>query len=80
MVIYSVRLRPPACRQYGGNEMKKPRKDPLREDRIHNEVIVDAYGAEERAMGWYYYLENQMQFPFQTRCIAANIVSPLTKK
>ena len=59
--------------------MKKPRKDPIREDRIHNEVLVDAYGAEERAMGWYYYLENQLQFPFQARCIAANIVSPLSK-
>jgi Calcium binding len=59
--------------------MKKPRKDPTREDRIHNEVIVDAYGAEERAMGWYYYLDNQLQFPFQARCIAAKIVSPLSK-
>ena len=58
--------------------MKKPRKDLIREDRIHNEVLVDAYGAEERAMGWYYYLENQL-FPFQARCIAANIVSPLSK-
>jgi hypothetical protein len=60
--------------------MKKPKKDPIREDRIHNEAIVDAYGAEERAMGWYYYLENQLQFPFQARCIAANIVSPLSKR
>ena len=59
--------------------MKKPKKDPIREDRIRNEAIVDAYGAEERAMGWYYYLENQLQFPFQARCIAANIVSPLSK-
>ena len=59
--------------------MKKPKKDPIREDRIHNEAIVDAYEAEERAMGWYYYLENQLQFPFQARCIAANIVSPLSK-
>ena len=23
--------------------MKKPKKDPIREDRIHNEAIVDAY-------------------------------------
>ena len=30
-------------------------------------------------MGWYYYLENQLQFPFQARCIAANIVSPLSE-
>jgi hypothetical protein len=59
--------------------MKKPKKDPIREDRIHNEVIVDAYGPEERAMGWYYYLENQLQFPFQAGCIAANSVSPLSK-
>ena len=59
--------------------MKKPKKDPIREARIHNEVIVDTYGPEECAMGWYYYLENQLQFPFQARCIAANIVSPLSK-
>ena len=59
--------------------MKKPKKDPIREDRIHNEAIVDAYGAEERAMGWYYYLENQLQFHFQARCITTNIVSPLSK-
>jgi Calcium binding len=59
--------------------MKKLKKDPIREDRIHNDAIVDAYGAEERAMGWYYYLENQLQLPFQARCIAAIIVSPLSK-
>src|SRR5215472_14819016 len=59
--------------------MKKPKKDPIREARIHNDVIVDAYGPEERAMGWYYYLEDQLQFPFQAKCIAANIVSPLSK-
>ena len=59
--------------------MKKPKKDPIREDRIHNQAIVDAYGADERAMGWYYYLENQLQFPFEARCIVANIVSPLSK-
>jgi Calcium binding len=59
--------------------MKKPKQDPIREARIHNDVIVDAYGPEERAMGWYYYLEDQLQFPFQARCIAANIVSPLSK-
>jgi hypothetical protein len=58
--------------------MKKLKRDPIREDRIHNEAIVDAYGAEERATGWYYYLENQLQFPFLARCIAAKIVSPLS--
>ena len=31
--------------------MAKRKRDPLREDRIENEVIVDAYGPEEQAMG-----------------------------
>ena len=33
--------------------MKKPSRDPIREDRIENEAIVDAR-PEEQAMGWYY--------------------------
>jgi hypothetical protein len=32
--------------------MKRPKRDPVREDRIHNEVIVDAR-PEELAMSWY---------------------------
>jgi hypothetical protein len=59
--------------------MNKRKKDSVREDRIHNEAIVDAYGPEERAMGWYYYLENHLQFPFEARCIVAKVVSPLSK-
>lgn len=58
--------------------MKKPRKDPVREDRIHEEAIVDA-GPEEQAMGWYYYLQNKLTFPFHARCISTRITSPLTK-
>ncbi len=58
--------------------MKKPPRDPIREDRIENEAIVDA-GPEEQAMGWYYYLESKISFPFQARCIAAKAVSPLRK-
>ena len=59
--------------------MRKAKKDPVREDRIQNEAIVDAYGPEERALGWYYYLENQIKFPFAARCIASKVVSPLRK-
>ena len=59
--------------------MKKPKKDPIREDRIHNEAIVDAYGPEEQAMGWYYYLDSKMRFPFQARCMVSRVVSPLRK-
>jgi len=59
--------------------MKRRHKDPIWEDRIYNQAIVDAYGPQERAMGWYYYLESQLRFPFEARCIVAKIVSPLSK-
>ena len=35
--------------------------------RIRDEFIVDAYGPEEQAMGWYYYLEDRLQFFFYVR-------------
>jgi len=59
--------------------MKKPRKDPVRENRIHEEAIVDAYGSEEKAMSWYYYLEDKLSFPFRAKCTASKITSPLQK-
>src|SRR3954454_4823303 len=59
--------------------MKKPPKDPNREDRIHEEAIVDAYGSEEKAMSWYYYLESKLTFPFQARYIGFQATSPLRK-
>jgi Calcium binding len=59
--------------------MAKRKRDPVREERIQNEVVVHAYGSEEQAMGWYYYLEDKIRFPFQARCIAAKTVSPLLK-
>ena len=59
--------------------MPKRKKDLVREERIHNEAIVDAYGPEEQAVGWYYYLENRIQFPFTAQCIASKLVSPIRK-
>jgi hypothetical protein len=44
--------------------MSRSKADPEREDRIVMEIIVDAYTAEEQAMGWYYYLEDNLDFPF----------------
>lgn len=58
--------------------MKRPQRDPVREDRIYNEAIVDAR-PEEQAMRWYYYLEGKITLPFEARCVAANAVSPLRK-
>lgn len=54
-------------------------KDTAREDRIVMEVVVDAYGPEERAIGWYCYLEDALQFPFTAHCTAARAISPLQK-
>ena len=59
--------------------MKRPNRDPDREDRIHNEVIADANGPEEQVMGWHCYLDDNIRFPFQAKCIAVKIVSPLRK-
>lgn len=42
--------------------------DPRIEDLIIMEIVVDAYGPEERAIGWYYYLENTLDFPFTATC------------
>jgi hypothetical protein len=58
--------------------MKRSKRDPVREDRIHNEAIVDAR-PEEQALSWYYYLENKIHFPFRAKCLAAKAVSPLNK-
>jgi hypothetical protein len=58
--------------------MKRRKRDPEREDRIHNEAIVDA-GPEEQAMSWYYYLESKISFPFQARCVSTMDRSPLRK-
>ena len=59
--------------------MKKRAKDPVREERIRDEAIVDACGPEEQAMGWYYYLENKIHFPFKAKCIASKMALPLRK-
>ncbi len=57
--------------------MAKPKTDKAREERIDEEIIVDCYGVAERAMGWYCYLEDRLEFPFFAKCIAARSISPL---
>lgn len=47
--------------------MPKVERDESREHRIDMEIIVDAYNAEEQAMGWYYHLDNQLNFPFKAK-------------
>jgi hypothetical protein len=59
--------------------MARARRNHDRESRIHEEIIVDAYGPEEQAMSWYYYLEDKLQFPFHAQCVASRPTSPLRK-
>ena len=54
-----------------------PTSDPIREERITMEIIVDAYDESERAMGWYYYLQDTLAFPFQAVCTEKRATSPL---
>ncbi len=57
--------------------MRTPSKNKNRESRILDEVVVDAHDEEERAMGWYYYLEDKMTLPCSGRCREAVSTSPL---
>lgn len=59
--------------------MEKLEKDEEREERIAMEAIVDAYSPEEQAMGWYYYLEDKIIFPFKAQCVKERSTSPLQK-
>ena len=56
---------------------KAKKKDKDREQRITMEIIVDAYNEWERALGWYYYLEENLSLPFLARCMAKRAISPL---
>ena len=47
--------------------MPKPRIYPAREDRIEMEAVVGAYRSDERAMEWYYYLDEKLAVPFEAR-------------
>jgi hypothetical protein len=57
--------------------MPRVKENRARERRIKMDVVVDAYNSDERAMGWYCYLEEQLKFPFRARCKARREISPL---
>ena len=51
--------------------------NPDIEERIADEIVVDCYDSEEVTMGWYYYLDDHLAFPFVATCKQALKVSPL---
>lgn len=52
-------------------------KNPTLQQIIENEIVVDAYGAEEVASAWYAYMEDHLKFPFEAECIYTDGRSPL---
>jgi hypothetical protein len=59
--------------------MNEIKRNPEREARITLDIIVDCYDDTERAMGWYYYLQDKLQFPFTAECLAQRAISPLQR-
>ena len=59
--------------------MPKPKLNRAREKRITDEIVVDACNGTERAMGWYCYLEDKLEFLFKARCVVPRTISPLHK-
>ena len=57
--------------------MARRRRDSDFDRRLDWEIIFDANGPEEQALGWYYYLENHLRFPFRARCRSERPTSPL---
>ncbi len=48
--------------------MREP-EDPVREDRIIMDIIVDCYDEYEQRMGWSCYLSDRIEVPIQARCL-----------
>jgi len=46
------------------------------EDYIDEKITVDAYTESEIALGWYYYLEDHLSFPFQAYIRTAYLEHP----
>ena len=60
-------------------EPKRPALNRAREHRIEQEIVVDAYTPDERAIGWHRHLDDKLRFPFKAKCIAVRDISPLKK-
>lgn len=57
--------------------MIERKEDPIREERLAMEILVDAWGEEERLLSWYYHLEEHLHLPFRAKSIKKLTISPL---
>jgi Calcium binding len=58
---------------------KRIAESKARENRIRNQIIVDAYNSDEVMMSWLVYLEDLLACPFEAECIEQRKISPLRK-
>jgi len=52
--------------------MPKPRPNGGRERRMEQEIVVDAYTADERALSWYYHLEENLTRSHSKRVVLSS--------
>jgi hypothetical protein len=64
----------------GSDVAKKPQREPRREKRINDEILIECYDDHDVATAWFVYIEQQLQFPFTATCISKRVVSPLRVK
>jgi hypothetical protein len=50
--------------------MTRTDQDEEREERIGMRITVDTYTPEEQAMGWYAYLDDVLEFPFEAHSVS----------
>ena len=55
--------------------MARSGEDAGREERIRKEIIADAYGEEEQALGWYAYLDDGIAHAAPSRAGAGAVRS-----
>ena len=54
-----------------------PQRNKDWEHHLAMDIMPDAYGPEEQAIGWYTYLSENLHIPFTARCVIHRAISPL---
>lgn len=51
-------------------------KDEILDDRVQL-IVADCHDNDERAMAWFYYIAEEISYPFRAKCISEMPSSPL---
>jgi|TARA_B100000315_G_C14434057_1_gene521542 hypothetical protein len=55
-----------------------PTRDEILDDRVQL-IVADCHDVDERAMAWFYYVAEEISYPFRARCIVEIPSSPLLR-